>query len=59
MVGYQRDAIWKTAAMIDKDSRIIILGAGAWGLLTALHLTSAGYFDITVLDRAEAMPFLT
>lgn len=39
-----------------KESRVIILGAGAWGLSTAMHMMREGYSDITVLDRAESIP---
>jgi sarcosine oxidase / L-pipecolate oxidase len=39
-----------------KRDTVIIVGAGAWGLSTALHLHQAGYTDITVLDRANAIP---
>lgn len=42
--------------MISKDASIAIVGAGAWGLSTALHLHRAGYTDITVFDRAESIP---
>jgi sarcosine oxidase / L-pipecolate oxidase len=39
-----------------KRDTVIIVGAGAWGLSTALHLHQAGYTDITVLDRANDIP---
>ena len=39
-----------------KAAPILIVGAGAWGLSTALHLHQAGYTDITVFDRADAIP---
>ncbi|OJJ42152.1 hypothetical protein ASPZODRAFT_29407 [Penicilliopsis zonata CBS 506.65] len=42
--------------MVTHDSRIVILGGGAWGLSTALYLSEAGYSDITILERAEAIP---
>jgi glycine/D-amino acid oxidase-like deaminating enzyme len=32
---------------------IVIVGAGAFGLSTALHLALRGYKDVTVLDRHE------
>lgn len=40
----------------DKRSPIAILGAGTWGLSTALHLINAGYTNITVFDRAVTIP---
>lgn len=42
--------------MLEKDQKVLILGAGAWGLSTALHLSREGYTDITVLERAEQIP---
>ncbi|KAI5460694.1 oxygen oxidoreductase [Mariannaea sp. PMI_226] len=42
--------------MSSKQSRVIILGGGAWGLSTALHLVLVGYTDITILERAETIP---
>ena len=39
-----------------KNSRIAIIGGGAWGLSTALHLNSAGYTDITVFERSPQQP---
>lgn len=39
-----------------KTSPIAILGAGTWGLSTALHLTNAGYTNITVFDKAAEIP---
>ena len=42
--------------MSSKDSSILIVGGGAWGLSTALWLHSAGYTNITIFDRADKMP---
>jgi sarcosine oxidase / L-pipecolate oxidase len=42
--------------MSSKSSPIIIAGAGAWGLSTALHLVNAGHTNITVFDRATDIP---
>jgi len=42
--------------MSDKSAPIIILGAGAWGLSTAYHLQQQGHTNITVFDRADAIP---
>ncbi|GME82041.1 unnamed protein product [Ambrosiozyma monospora] len=36
---------------ISKDSPIILVGAGAFGLSNALHLSENGYSNITVFDR--------
>ncbi|THY83983.1 fructosyl amino acid oxidase [Aureobasidium pullulans] len=36
---------------MDKEKSILIVGAGVFGLLTALELSRRGYTDITVLDR--------
>ncbi|KAF8434971.1 FAD dependent oxidoreductase [Boletus edulis BED1] len=37
-------------------SRIVIVGAGTFGLSTAFHLLGRGYTDVTVLDRARELP---
>lgn len=42
--------------MPNKHSPVLILGGGAWGLSTALHLERSGYTNITVFDRAETIP---
>jgi glycine/D-amino acid oxidase-like deaminating enzyme len=42
--------------MVLKDGHIAIIGSGAWGLSTALHLRRAGYLNITVFDRASQIP---
>ena len=39
-----------------RESRIIIIGAGAWGLSTALHPNGTGYRNITVFDRSPEIP---
>lgn len=36
---------------MDKDSHVVIIGAGVFGLTTAYQLASEGYKNITVLDR--------
>ena len=43
-------------SMARKDSPVLILGAGAWGLSTALHMMNSGYKNITVLERARQIP---
>ena len=42
--------------MARKDLRVLILGGGAWGLSTTLHMLNSGYTDITVIERAEQIP---
>lgn len=37
--------------LLSKSSAIVVVGAGVFGLSTALHLAQKGYTDITVLDR--------
>lgn len=41
---------------ISKSDPILIVGGGAFGLSTALHLNTAGYKDITVLDKDDQIP---
>lgn len=36
---------------MDKDSHVVIIGAGVFGLTTAYQLATEGYKNITVLDR--------
>ena len=36
--------------------KIVIVGAGCFGLSTALHLLRDGYKSVTVLDRALVLP---
>lgn len=36
---------------VSKDSPILIVGAGVFGLSTALELKNRGYSDVTVMDR--------
>ena len=43
-------------ASIGKDGAIAIVGGGAWGLSTALHLTNAGHTNITVFERGNDIP---
>jgi glycine/D-amino acid oxidase-like deaminating enzyme len=39
-------------ALISKDTSILIVGAGVFGLSTTLDLSIKGYKNITVIDRA-------
>jgi NADPH-dependent 2,4-dienoyl-CoA reductase/sulfur reductase-like enzyme len=36
---------------LQKDDAVVIVGAGIFGLSTALHLASRGYTNVTVFDR--------
>lgn len=38
------------------DERILIIGAGTFGLSTAYHLARAGYHNITVLEKDDIIP---
>ena len=38
------------------DSRILILGAGTFGISTAYHLAKSGYSSITVLEKGNTIP---
>ncbi|KAI0173540.1 FAD dependent oxidoreductase [Hypoxylon sp. FL1284] len=40
-----------TSTGLTKESPIIIVGAGVFGLSSALHLSRAGYTDVTVFDK--------
>ena len=42
--------------MAHHDSQILIVGAGCFGLSTAYHLLKRGYKNITMIDRAAALP---
>ncbi|KAF5005376.1 hypothetical protein FDECE_8188 [Fusarium decemcellulare] len=39
-----------------KSSNIAIVGGGAFGLSTALHLTEAGYTNISIYERDDQIP---
>ncbi|KAI0692103.1 FAD dependent oxidoreductase [Cytidiella melzeri] len=41
---------------VKKDSKIIVIGAGVFGLSTADHLLRRGYTAITILDRSTVLP---
>lgn len=41
---------------VQKTSKIVVVGAGVFGLSTASHLLQRGYTSITVLDRSEVLP---
>ncbi|KAF4496288.1 fructosyl amino acid oxidase [Fusarium agapanthi] len=41
---------------VSKSEPILIVGGGAFGLSTVVHLLRGGYKDITVLDKDEEIP---
>ncbi|KAM5344400.1 hypothetical protein ACJ41O_012937 [Fusarium nematophilum] len=41
---------------VPKSEPILIVGGGAFGLSTVVHLLQAGYKDITVLDKDDDIP---
>lgn len=41
---------------ISKPSKIAIVGGGAFGLSTALHLTEAGYSNISIYEQDDQIP---
>ncbi|EKG14286.1 FAD dependent oxidoreductase, partial [Macrophomina phaseolina MS6] len=41
---------------LNRNDPIIIVGAGAFGLSTALHLSQAGYTNITVFEQDSQIP---
>ncbi|KAH6656515.1 FAD dependent oxidoreductase [Truncatella angustata] len=41
---------------ISKQDPIIIVGAGAFGLSTALHLSQSGYSNVTVFEQDDEIP---
>jgi len=47
----------KSGAPLDPaTSKILIIGAGTFGLSTAYHLQEGGFRDMVVLDRAVELP---
>jgi sarcosine oxidase/L-pipecolate oxidase len=38
---------------LEKDESILIIGAGVFGLSTALHLGQRGYTNVTVIDKQD------
>jgi NADPH-dependent 2,4-dienoyl-CoA reductase/sulfur reductase-like enzyme len=41
---------------VSTNERVLIVGAGCFGLSTAYHLLRRGFADVTVLDRSEKLP---
>ncbi|KAI1765287.1 FAD dependent oxidoreductase [Hypoxylon sp. FL1150] len=44
------------AVKMDKQTSILILGAGTFGLSTAYHFARAGYTNVTVLEKCPTFP---
>lgn len=42
--------------MILPNDKILIAGAGCFGISTAYHLLKRGYKNVTVIDRATTLP---
>ncbi|SRR6266436_2112249 len=42
--------------VISRNERVVIVGAGCFGISTAYHLLQRGFTDVTVLDRSERLP---
>ncbi|KAL1745024.1 FAD dependent oxidoreductase [Schizophyllum fasciatum] len=42
--------------VLSKDEKIVIVGAGCFGMSTAYHLLKRGFTNITVLERSEVLP---
>jgi sarcosine oxidase / L-pipecolate oxidase len=41
---------------MDTSSRIVIVGAGCYGLSSAYHLLKRGFTNVTIVDRSETLP---
>ncbi|KAI0042630.1 FAD dependent oxidoreductase [Auriscalpium vulgare] len=39
-----------------KQDKILIVGAGCFGISTAYHLLARGFTDVTVIDRSDILP---
>ena len=46
----------RPAPLDPATSKILIIGAGMFGLSTAYHLQEDGFRDVVVLDRAVELP---
>ncbi|KAI0002175.1 FAD dependent oxidoreductase [Russula compacta] len=42
--------------VVCRNERVLIVGAGCFGLSTAYHLLQRGFTDVTLLDRSEKLP---
>jgi UDP-N-acetylmuramoylalanine-D-glutamate ligase len=43
------------SAIVD-NRRVLVVGAGCFGLSSAYHLLQRGYVDVTVIDRSATLP---
>jgi len=44
--------------VIAKSEKVIIVGAGSFGVSTAYHLLQRGFTDVTIMDRSPTLPAL-
>lgn len=42
--------------VLSKHDKVLIVGAGCFGISTAYHLLARGYKDVTVIDRSDILP---
>lgn len=42
--------------MLSKDSNVLVVGAGCFGISTAYHLLKRGYTRVTIIDRGDPLP---
>jgi len=42
--------------LLPKNEKIVVVGAGCFGVSTAYHLLQRGYLDVTILDRSTILP---
>ena len=41
---------------ISESDKVLIVGAGCFGISTAYHLLKRGFKDVTILDRSDVHP---
>lgn len=42
--------------MILPEDRIVIVGAGCFGVSTAYHLLERGFINVSIIERSETLP---
>ncbi|THH18114.1 hypothetical protein EW146_g2820 [Bondarzewia mesenterica] len=42
--------------MVKQDDKILIVGAGCFGISSAYHLLKRGFTNVTVIDRSDVLP---